>query len=254
MSAEIIVAIICNLVAALVLICGLLSSNKSGWRVSLSRLVLVLAGVVGTYFLTPVVSSKVLGLTYTFGEEQITLASMLSTNYNISEVTVKSCVFLLIFLAFVGLSNFVCSIIRVALIRKIKRGLSENRAKIRRARSINPKAEKAARRTAKRALIMSYIKSNIGWKRFSCFVMEAIVSLVIGVAILMPYGYIAKDINHNGDKSFLVKGYEYTLNGVLDKKGVLDWIVKEKKEEHKVEDEVVEEVLLEVGEEEVIGQ
>ena len=236
MSAEIIVAIICNLVAALVLICGLLSSTKSGWRVSLSRLVFVLAGAVGTYFLTPVVSSKVLGLTYTVGEEQITLASMLSTNYNISEVTVKSCVFLLIFLAFVGLSNFVCSIIRALLIRKMRRGLSENRAKIKRARSINPKAEKAARRAIKRSLVTSYIKSNSRWKRFACFVMEAIVSLVIGVAILMPYGYIAKDINHNGDKAFLVKGYEYTLNGVLDNAGIIDWVMKEKEDESIVED------------------
>ena len=62
--AEIIVAIICNLIAALVLVSGVLTSLKCGWKVALTKFLLVGGGAVGTFFLTPILSNKLLGITY----------------------------------------------------------------------------------------------------------------------------------------------------------------------------------------------
>ena len=61
---EIIVAIICNLLAALVLVSGILTSLKCGWKVSLTKFIMVICGAVGTYFLTPVLSGLLLGSTF----------------------------------------------------------------------------------------------------------------------------------------------------------------------------------------------
>ena len=77
--AEIIVAIICNLIASLVLVSGVLTSLKCGWKVALTKFLLVGGGAVGTFFLTPVLSNKLLGIT----RSKVALESVLS-NYNIS--------------------------------------------------------------------------------------------------------------------------------------------------------------------------
>lgn len=228
---EIIVAIICNLIAALVLVSGVLTSLKCGWKVALTKFLLVGGGAVGTFFLTPVLSDKLLGITHS----GVSLETMLS-NYNISQPTVNSIIFLALFLAFYGLALLVCKVVRHCLIKSMHKKVAINKAKIRRARSINPRAERAARRTAWREMKAEYNAVNNWWKKLISVVLHLIVSVALGIALLMPFGYIAKDINYNGEKAFLEKGYEYTLNGVIGDK-FSDWAVHAKYEEVKEDTE-----------------
>ena len=227
--AEIIVAIICNLIVALVLVSGVLTSLKCGWKVALTKFLLVGGGAVGTFFLTPVLSDKLLGITHS----EVTLEAVLS-NYNISQPTVNSIIFLALFLAFYGLALIVCKIVRHCLIKSMHKKATVNKAKIRRARSINPRAERAARRTAWREMKMEYNSTNNFWKRLLSLVLHTAVSVALGIVLLMPFGYIAKDMNHNGDKAFLEKGYDYTLNSIIGDK-FSDWAVHAEHEEVKEE-------------------
>ena len=114
-----------------------------------------------------------------------------------------------------------------------------------RAKSINPKAERMARRAAKKQLKLEYQQmKNKFWSRFfGCFI-GIIISFAVGIITLMPFGHIAEVMNKDGDKPYLEKGFEYTLNGVLPD-SVFDWAIHNKEEV--VEDESVDE---EISEEE----
>jgi hypothetical protein len=90
--ANVIVAVACNLVATFILISGIFSSIRDGWKVALTKLILVLGGGVGTYFLTPVVSDKFYAVE---GIETV----LSKVGGGISTGTINSCIFL-IFLVF----------------------------------------------------------------------------------------------------------------------------------------------------------
>lgn len=231
--AEIIVAIICNLVAALVLVSGVLTSLKCGWKVSLTKFVLVACGAVGTFFLTPVLSSKLLGLTF----EEITLQQVL-VNYHITQPTVSSLIFLLLFLVFYVITLFVCKVLKHCLIKAQREKATINKAKIKRAKSINPKAERAAKRTAWRELKASYQAQNTFGKKLLSLLLHIVVSVALGIVLLIPFGYVAKDMNFDGSKEFLVKGYSYTLPGVIGE-DFSNWAIHAELDE--VEEEVEEE-------------
>lgn len=220
---NIIVAIACNLVAALILFSGIFSATRNGWKVSLTKFILTLGGGVGAYFLTPVISNKL------YAVEKV---PSLLNELHISVGTANSCLFLLWFLLFYAIILMVCNIVKHCLIKKLQEK-SENRAKMRRARSINPKAEKVARRTAWKALKAQYRAKNRWWKRLISGFIGAIVATVVGIVVLVPYKYIAADINHNGDKAYLEEGYDYTLNGLIDDKiefEFFDWLIHNKEE------------------------
>ena len=83
---------------------------------------------------------------------------------------------------------------------------------------------------------MEYNSTNNFWKKLLSLILHTAVSVALGIVLLMPFGYIAKDMNHNGDKAFLEKGYEYTLNGVIGEE-FSDWAVHAEHEEVKEEPE-----------------
>ena len=60
---NIIIAIVCNLIVALILVGGILSTLRAGIRVSGLRLLFTLIACVGAFFLTPAISNPILGLT-----------------------------------------------------------------------------------------------------------------------------------------------------------------------------------------------
>ena len=57
MFGSIIVAVACNLVAFLIILSGVLTAKRDGFRVTLIKFVLSLGGLVGAFFCTPLVSS-----------------------------------------------------------------------------------------------------------------------------------------------------------------------------------------------------
>ena len=229
MIGNIIVAVLCNLVTVMILVSGIFSGIKNGWKVSLVKLFLTAGSFFGSYFLTPVSSDAMLGITV----DSTTLGSLIVPKY-LSLGSVNSVIFTLVFLAFYALTLFVCKIVRICLINKLK-DKKENKVKMIRARSINPRAERMARRAAKKQLKAQYQKTkNKFWSRFfGCFI-GAIISVFVSLVVLMPYGYIAKVMNTNGDKAYLVDGFEYTLNGVIPD-SVFDWAIHNEVEEEKPE-------------------
>ena len=238
MVGNIIVAVGCNLVAVMILVSGIFSGIKNGWKVSLVKLFLSVGSFFGSYFLTPTLSDKLLGIAV----EGRTLGSIIIPNY-LSLGSVNSVLFTLIFLAFYALTLFICKIVKICLVNSLK-DKKENKAKMIRAKSINPKAERMARRAAKKQLKLAYQQmKNKFWSRFfGCFI-GIIVSVAVGIVTLMPFGYIAKLMNKNGDKTYLENGYEYTLNGLIPE-SVFDWTIHNKvdvKDKPVVDEETPEE-------------
>lgn len=219
--ANIIVAIACNLVALSILISGIFNAIHNGFRVTLIKFIMALGGGVGAYFLTPYVSNKFYGI-----EGMSTVLKG-----KISQSTINGCIFLLWFLAFYLFTLIVCKIVRHCIIKKL-RNKKLNKLKIKRAKSINPSAEKAAKKAEWRALKLKYAESKRWYHKLFSFIFGAVISIVVGYVILLPFGYISKDMK----KPYLIKGYNYTLNGVMGEK-VSDFLVHAEKEIPAVEEE-----------------
>jgi hypothetical protein len=222
--ANIIVAVICNVIAAFVLLGCIFSTLRSGIAVSGLKLALAIGGGVAAFFLTPVFSGLITGVAV----ESTTLGAIIN-NLGISLGTIKSVIFLLVFMAIYLINLVICSIVKHYKIKAL-RNKKQNVAKIKRARSINPRAERAAKKSVWKALKAEYNAKNIWWKRLISGILGGIVGLVLGFVILMPYGYIAKDIvSANAEREYLIAGYEYTINGVIGS-NVSDWILHNKEE------------------------
>ena len=136
---NIIVAVVCNLIAVMILVSGIFSGIKNGWKISMLKLGLTAGCLVGTYFLTTVVSDTILNITI----EEITLGSLIVPTY-LSLGSINSVIFMSIFLAFHAVNCLTCTIVRVCAINKLK-NVRENKVKMIRAKSINPRAERMAR-------------------------------------------------------------------------------------------------------------
>lgn len=194
---SILVAVIYNLVAVLILVSGIFSAIRNDWRIALSKFIIMLIGGVGCYFVVPVISSTLIKVVVI---ESSTLESVL-TNLGISLLTFNSVIFTSLFLIWYAIDLMICNIIRHCLIKSYRNN-NENKAKIKRAKSINPKAEKLARRAAWRELKAQYRANNNFWKRLLSGFIAGIVAVIVGLIVLMPFGYIGEDINKlsNGNK------------------------------------------------------
>ena len=217
--ANILIAVICNLVAVFVLLGCILSVVRSGLTVSLVKLILTASGGVAAFFVTPVLFNLITGVVV----EATTLGAILG-NLGISNGTISSVIFLLVFMTIYLINLIICSIVKHCKIKALS-NKKQNTAKIKRARSINPRAEKAAKKSAWKALKAEYKAKNFWWKRLISGLFGVIMGVVLGFVVLMPYGYIAKDlVKIDVNKEYLVKGYEYTLNGVIGD-DISDWIL-----------------------------
>lgn len=220
-----IIAIVCNLIVALILVGGVLSTFRAGIRVSGLRLLFTILACVGAFFLTPAISKPILGL------------------IGMSLTLINSIIYLIIFIIFYFIGSLVCKVCKHIFIKGI-REKSANKARIRRAKSINPKAERAARRSEFKQMRLEYRASLKWWRRLiSCF-LGAISAFMVGFVVLIPVGQVFKFMNRNGDRSYLEEGYKYTINGLIEDKVDFDfdgWLVhgdtevKEPEEETPIE-------------------
>lgn len=241
-----IIAITCNLIVALILVSGILSTFRAGIRVSGLRLLFTVIACVGAFFLTPAISKPILGLTVQAATEEtpvILLSDILIDKVGMSLTLINSIIYLIIFIIFYFIGSLVCKVFKHSFIRGI-REKSANRARIRRAKSINPKAERAARRSEFKQMRLEYRASLKWWRRLiSCF-LGAISAFIVGFVVLIPVGQVFKFMNREGNRSYLEEGYKYTINGLIEDKVDFDfdgWLVhgdvevKEPEEETPVE-------------------
>lgn len=214
MVGTIITAVAYNLVAVFILISGIFSAVRDGVKITLIKLFLTLCGGVGAYFLTPYISKKIYKISW--------ISTALKGK--VSQSTINGCLFLFWFLIFYVIVLMICSIIRYCNIKKL-RNKKLNKLKMKRAKSINPSAERAAKRAEWRALKLKYTERKRWYHRlFSCII-GMILSVVVGYMVLLPFGYISKDMK----KPYLIKGYKYTLNGVIGEK-IPDFLIDVKNE------------------------
>ena len=245
--ANILVGVICNLVAALILFSGIFSAVRNNWRIALSKFIIMIAGGVGCYFAVPALSNIIMGATV----NETTLGAVLG-NLGISLLTINSVIFTVLFLVWYAIDLMICNIIKHCLIKSY-RNKSENKAKMKRAKSINPKAEKLARRAAWREMKAQYKDNNNFWKRLLSGFLGSIVAVVVGLIVLMPFGYIGEDINTaaDGNKQYLETGFDYTLNGIIDEKinfKFFDWLVSAEEQDPEIDtesDEIDDETICE---------
>lgn len=248
-----IIAITCNLIVALILVGGVLSTFRAGIRVSGLRLLFTILACVGAFFLTPAISKPILGLTVQAATEEtsvILLSDILIDKVGMSLTLINSIIYLIIFIIFYFIGSLVCKVFKHSFIRGI-REKSANRARIRRAKSINPKAERAARRSEFKQMRLEYRASLKWWRRLiSCF-LGAISAFIVGFVVLIPVGQVFKFMNRNGDRSYLEEGYRYTINGLIEDKVDFDfdgWLVHGDVEIKDPEEETPVECIHEWGE------
>lgn len=248
-----IIAITCNLIVALILISGILSTFRAGIRVSGLRLLFTIIACVGAFFLTPAISKPILGLTVQAATEEIPtilLSDILIDKVGMSLTLINSIIYLIIFIIFYFIGSLVCKVFKHSFIRGI-REKSANRARIRRAKSINPKAERAARRSEFKQMRLEYRASLKWWRRLiSCF-LGAISAFIVGFVVLIPVGQVFKFMNREGNRSYLEEGYKYTINGLIEDKVDFDfdgWLVHGDVEVKEPEEETPVECVHEWGE------
>lgn len=213
MVANIIVAVACNLIAVLILLSGIFTAKSNGLIVTLVKFFIAVGGLVGAYFLTPVLSDLICGV-----DKVPELISYVGASMG----SINSCIFLLVFMVFYGIDAIICSIVKHSLIKKMQ-GKKINQAKVKRAKSINPRAERLARKAEWKKAKQAYRASNRWYKRLISHLLALILSVTVGIVVLMPFGFIGRDISTvSTDKTYLVDGFEYTLNGVIPD-SVFDW-------------------------------
>ena len=259
--ASIIVAVACNLIAALILVSGILSTVKSGIRVAGLRLFLTIAGGVGAFFLTPVISNALLVVVVKAATEttEAILISNVISELSISVAAFNSVIFLIVFFAFYLFGTMFCNIAKHIFIKGVREG-SINKARLKRAKSINAKAEKIARKTEWKEMKAEYKEGLTWWQKLISALMGVISAIIAGFVVIMSFGFVAKDLaNANNDRQFLVDGYKYTLNGLIEDKIEFDfdgWLVgaeekSEEPEEQPCEHSFVEGVCEHCGEAEI---
>ena len=196
MVAEIIVAVVCNLIALLILISGVFTAKSNGLRVTLIKFVGTLGALVGSYFLTPTISNALYGIN---GFELF-----VSNTIGASIGTINSCIFFVLFMAFYAFILMICSIVKHSLIKKMQ-NKKLNKIKIKRAKSINPKAERMVRKSEWKAARVKYSERRKWYHKLLSCLLGSIIAVSIGIITLMPFGYIGKDIDKASDKEYLVK-------------------------------------------------
>jgi hypothetical protein len=113
--ANIIVAVICNVIAVFVLLGCVLSTLRSGIAVSGLRLILTVGGGVAAFFLTPIISTAIVGIAV----EETTLGAVIS-NLGISLGTVKSIIFLAVFMVVFLINLIICAIVKHCRINALR--------------------------------------------------------------------------------------------------------------------------------------
>ena len=147
----------------------------------------------------------------------------------ISIASINAVLYTLMFIVCYAINSIICNIIRYRMIRAYKTN-NINNAKLKRAKSINPKAEKLAKKAMYREMHQAYAKDNKWYKRLVAGFFGAIIGVAVSLVVLMPFGYIGKDINkaQANKAEYLETGFDYTLNGIIDDKiefKFFDWLV-----------------------------
>ena len=199
---NIVLPIISNLLIVLSIVLGVFIGKKNEWKLSLIKLVSVLAIGVGLYFLNPLIANLVNKIPFIANCEYI------------SFITLKSITFALSFIILTGILNIVLLIIRHHR-NKVRFLKSENMVLKQRAKAIDKNVDKVLKREERKTNRLKRKQLAKQHKKARIFgsIIEVLVVIVSLFVVFIPVKYITKEINNETINST----YEYTPFGQLDK-------------------------------------
>lgn len=191
--------IITNLIMLGILVAGIFVGKKNGWKVELSKLIIMLGVGVGLYFLAPVITNALLSI-------ETLVQAQLQIPYLVPAI--NSLIIFVLFMIVYMIVSLIASAIHKKVVAK-QNGIAYIRLKGKGNGKINRANRKEFRRRIKEARKQKKTSQVVG--AILGFVMAALITFVL----FMPIKYMFKglsQVNNNFNNS----GFEYTVWGQLD--------------------------------------
>ena len=197
--------IITNLIMLGILVAGIFVGKKNGWKIELSKLVIMLGVAVGIYFLAPIITTPIV--------------TALANGQSIAEIMIQAINSLIMFLLFIiiyGILSLICSAIANKVAKK-QNSITYIKLKGKGNRKLNRQNKKLYRKQIREARKQKKTSQTIG--ALLGFILAACITFVL----FMPMGYAFKQLKQTAPG--ITAGIEYTAWGQLDKAtGVYDKI------------------------------
>ena len=190
--------IITNLIMLGILVAGIFVGKKNGWKVELSKLIIMLGVGVGLYFLAPVITNALLSI-------ETLVQAQLQIPYLVPAI--NSLIIFVLFMIVYMIVSLIASAIHKKVVAK-QNGIAYIKLKGKGNGKINRANRKEFRRRIKEAKKQKKTSQVVG--AILGFVMAALITFVL----FMPIKYIFKglsQVNNNFNS-----GFEYTVWGQLD--------------------------------------
>lgn len=188
--------IISNLIIVGILVAGIFVGKKNGWKVELSKLIIMLGVGVGLYFLAPVITNALLSI-----------ETLVQAQIPYLEPAINSLIIFVLFMIVYMIVSLIASAIHKKVVAK-QNGIAYIKLKGKGNGKINRANRKEFRRRIKEARKQKKTSQVVG--AILGFVMAALITFVL----FMPIKYMFKglsQVNNNFNS-----GFEYTVWGQLD--------------------------------------
>ena len=190
--------IITNLIMLGILVAGIFVGKKNGWKVELSKLIIMLGVGVGLYFLAPVITNALLSIeTLVQAQQQIP--------YLVPAI--NSLIIFVLFMIIYIIVSLIASAIHKKVVAK-QNGIAYIRLKGKGNGKINRANKREFRRRIKEAKKQKKTSQIVG------AILGFVVAALITFVLFMPIKYMFKglsEVNNNFES-----GFEYTVWGQLD--------------------------------------
>lgn len=189
--------IITNLIMLGILVAGIFVGKKNGWKVELSKLIIMLGVGVGFYFLAPVITNALLSIE-TLVQAQIPY---------LVPAAINSLIIFVLFMIVYMIVSLIASAIHKKVVAK-QNGIAYIKLKGKGNGKINRANKREFRRRIKEAKKQKKTSQIVG------AILGFVVAALITFVLFMPIKYMFKglsQVNNNFNS-----GFEYTVWGQLD--------------------------------------
>lgn len=195
--------IITNLIMLGILVAGIFVGKKNGWKIELSKLVIMLGVAVGIYFLAPIITTPIVTA---LANGQSIAEIMIHMPYMIRAI--NSLIMFLLFIIIYGILSLICSAIANKVAKK-QNNITYIKLKGKGNGKLNRQNKKLYRKQIREAKKQKKTSQIVG------ALLGFIVAALITFVLFMPIKYMFKglsEVNNNFNS-----GFEYTVWGQLDK-------------------------------------
>lgn len=195
--------IITNLIMLGILVAGIFVGKKNGWKIELSKLVIMLGVAIGIYFLAPIITTPI--VTALANGQSIT-EIMIHMPYMIPAI--NSLIMFLLFIIIYGILSLICSAIANKIAKK-QNSITYIKLKGKGNGKLNRQNKKLYRKQIREARKQKKTSQTIG--ALLGFILAACITFVL----FMPMGYAFKQLEQTVPG--ITAGIDYTVWGQLDK-------------------------------------